>query len=171
MTIIDKIQPDDEVIDVGCGRNQFKKHINKLTGIDPARDEADIKCTIEDFNPKLKFDVALCLGSINFGDYENIANQINKLNDLLHPCARVFWRLNPGQHDHNNRMHNHIPQCDDLELFPWTFDLLNGFAKEYQFEQINCAIDSNGEHTRLYAEWIRGFQPGLESNPIPSLCP
>jgi len=66
MTIIDKIQPDDEVIDVGCGRNQFKKHINKLTGIDPARDEADIKCTIEDFNPKLKFDVALCLGSINF---------------------------------------------------------------------------------------------------------
>ena len=154
--ICDKISEEDYVIDIGCGGNPFKGHISKLLGIDPANDAADIKTTIEEFVPNQKYNVALCLGSINFGNETIIAKQIKKVNDLLHPCSKVFWRLNPGQHDHVDRNHNHINKCDQIDFFPWSFEKLAEYAKKYGFEQINCAHDSNGDHIRLYAEWVRG---------------
>jgi len=148
-TILDKLSDSDNVIDVGCGSNPFKGKIKNLIGIDPTDVGADVVTTIENFTPNTKFNVALCLGSINFGDEHIIANQIKKVNDLLLPSARVFWRLNPGQHDHNNEL------CNDIDFYPWTFEELNMYAIKYNFKQINCAFDSNGQHMRLYAEWIR----------------
>ncbi len=41
-----KIKLSESVLDVGCGTNPFKTKIANLTGIDPAFDEADFKCTI-----------------------------------------------------------------------------------------------------------------------------
>ena len=157
--IADKISSEDVVIDVGCGTNPFKGHINNLIGIDPTDVGSDVVTTIEDFKPKVLYDVALCLGSINFGNETIITNQIEKVNDLLFPCARIFWRLNPGKHDHTDYNHHYIDDCNNIDFFPWTFELLNSYAVMHGFEQINCALDSNGDHVRLYAEWVRGFQP------------
>lgn len=155
--IVDKISNDEHVIDIGCGKHPFKGYIKNLTGIDPAFKEADIITTIEDFEPPQKYDIALCLGSINFGDEKIIANQIEKINGMLHPCAKIFWRLNPGQTDHYDYDNNHIDKCKKINFYPWTFEKLKIFAKKYNFEQLNCAIDTNGTHERLYAEWIRGY--------------
>ena len=74
--LIDKIQPNESVLDVGCGFNEFKTRILNLTGLDPANDRADVKLPIEEYSPPYKFDVALCLGSINFGNKLTIMNQI-----------------------------------------------------------------------------------------------
>lgn len=147
--ILDKISPNDKVIDIGCGDNLFKDKIKNLIGIDPANDAADVITTIEDFTPQTKFDVALCLGSINFGDEYIIANQIEKINSLLEHKAKVFWRLNPGRHDHPDQM------CNEIDFFPWTFEKLEQFAKQYGFKQINCHEDHNESQMRLYAEWVR----------------
>ena len=66
--LISKIASSELVLDVGCGTNPFKGIIPNLTGIDPAFDQADYKISIDDFETSERYDVALCLGSINFGD-------------------------------------------------------------------------------------------------------
>jgi len=152
--ILDKISDSDNVVDVGCGHNPFKGKIKNLIGFDPAyHNDADVQSTIEHFNSlrtfDVAFDVALCLGSINFGTHSIIANQIEKVNALLNQKAKIFWRLNPGQHDHGNK------ECADIDFYPWTFEKLNEFAVQYGFKQVNCAEDTNGQHMRLYAEWVR----------------
>ena len=148
--ILDKISDSDQVVDVGCGHNPFKGKIKNLIGFDPAyHNDADVQASIETFDPHQKFNVALCLGSVNFGSVDIITNQIEKVNAMLTPSARIFWRLNPGHQDHNNEA------CNSIDFFPWTFEKLNEYATQFGFEQINCAEDTNGEHIRLYAEWTR----------------
>jgi len=148
-SILDKILSTQSVIDVGCGTNPFKDKIQNLVGIDPTDVGADIVTTLEDYTPNNKYDVALCLGSINFGSEDIIANQIEKVNSLLNPSARIFWRLNPGLADHDSEL------CDNIDFYPWTFEKLDEFAIRYGFKQVNCAEDTDGENVRLYAEWIR----------------
>lgn len=147
--IVNKIKQDEWVLDVGCGNNPFKNLIPNLVGIDPASSLADIQTTIEDFQPERQFNVALCLGSINFGTRDIIANQIKKLNSCLTDEARVFWRLNPGLSDHDHE------DCNQIQFFPWTLETLYEFACTYGFCQVNAKWDSNGKHQRLYAEWHR----------------
>ena len=150
--IVEKISEDDCVIDIGCGNNQYKGLIKKLHGIDSVNKNADYLTTIENFKAPTKYDVAICFESINYGDYDNISNQIRILDEMLHPCASVFWRLNTTKYNYSE------PNAD---LFPWTFEILNSFAKEYNFEQIHSCIDTNAVDIFLYAEWVRGFQPEI----------
>jgi hypothetical protein len=42
-TLAKKVQPEQWVLDVGCGGNPFKKLLPNVVGIDPARDEADLR--------------------------------------------------------------------------------------------------------------------------------
>lgn len=148
-SIAQKISDREIVLDVGCGDNPFKKLLKNVVGIDPAFDEADYKVTIEDFETDIRFDVALCLGSINFGTQETISKQIRKIASLMKTKSRIFWRLNPGRKDHAD------PLCQKIEFFPWSFEKLQFFADIYGYQQINCQIDSNGKVERLYVEWIR----------------
>ena len=145
-----KIQPHEEVLDVGCGSNPFKALLPRVTGIDPAFDQADIKCTIESFRPMKLYDVALCLGSINFGDHTVINRQIAKVIDCLKPQARVYWRLNPGRTDHANT------ECLAVPFYPWTHEKLQKLALYHGFEQRNEQTEGNDRVQRLYAEWHRG---------------
>ena len=145
-----KIAPTESVLDVGCGTNPFKNLLANVTGIDPAFDEADIKCTIEDFHPAKLYDVALCLGSINFGDDHVIHRQVAKIVDCLKPCARIYWRLNPGRQDHSNEL------CRQIDFYPWSHDKLRDLAHYHGFEQTNEQTEGNDRVQRLYAEWRRG---------------
>ena len=49
LALIDKIKEGETVIDVGCGANPFKGRIPNLIGIDPAFDQADVKCGIDEY--------------------------------------------------------------------------------------------------------------------------
>jgi hypothetical protein len=143
--LIDKIQSNELVLDVGCGFNEFKTRILNLTGIDPANDRADYKVSIEEYSPLHKFDVALCLGSINFGDKLTIMNQIACVINCLKPTARIYWRCNPGLADHDNE------ECKLIEFYPWTIEEHVKLSELFGFKLVTSCWDGN----RIYAEWSR----------------
>jgi hypothetical protein len=141
-----KIKPNEWVLDVGCGTNLFKPLIPNLVGIDPAFKQADYQSTIEDFVTDQRFDVALCLGSINFGSEETIKNQIKCVVNLLKPNARIYWRCNEGRQDHGNK------ECLAIDFFAWNVERLVKYADEFGFRLVDFRHDLNN---RLYAEWTR----------------
>ena len=145
-SLLDKISPDESVIDIGCGRNLFKTHLPKLIGVDPATDEADYKMPILEFETDQQFDVALCLGSVQFGDIDNIRAHLHKINSLLTPTGRIYWRCNEKPW---------LPEW----FFRWSFDLHQELADEFGYDLRECkwdyytVDDFNGY--RIYAEWVR----------------
>jgi hypothetical protein len=147
LELLTKITDNDSVIDVGCGRNPFKGKIKNLLGVDPAFDQADVKCTIDEFVTDTKFDVALCLGSINFGSKEDIERQITKVVSLLKPNARIYWRCNPGQQDHPDA------GCELIEFYPWSIEEHVRLSELFGFKLVECTWEQNGR--RIYAEWQR----------------
>lgn len=147
LALADQVNANEWVLDVGCGRNPFKGIIPNLVGVDPAFDEADVKCTITDYKPDRKFDVAFCLGSINFGTLADIAQQIEKVIDCLQPSARIYWRCNPGLQDHDNA------ECAAINFFPWTVELHQALATHYGFSLREVKHET--VKNRIYAEWVR----------------
>jgi len=146
LALVSKIQPQEAVLDVGCGANPFKGLIGDLTGIDPAFDQADFKVTIEDFQTERLFDVALCLGSINFGNVDIIENQIAKVISLLKPQSRIYWRSNPGRRDHRNE------ECNEIDFYPWSIEEHVRLSDKFGYVLKECMWDKNN---RIYAEWHR----------------
>ena len=144
--LVGKIKLGESVLDVGCGTNPFKTSIANLTGIDPAFDQADVKCTIEEFQSNVQFNVAFCLGSINFGSDTTILRQIQCVVNLLTPRARIYWRCNPGRADHGNE------HCQKIDFFNWTPELLHQYADQFGFGVADLQQDSNN---RIYCEWCR----------------
>jgi len=147
--IASKIKNNEWLLDVGCGHNPFKKLVSNVIGIDPACDEADYKITIEEFIPDRLFDVATCLGSINFGDKQKIETQIKKVVSCLKEDAIIYWRCNPGRKDHVHQ------DCEQIDFFPWSFDYHRLYSKKFGFSCVNEHIESNGRVERLYCEWRR----------------
>jgi hypothetical protein len=147
--IAKKILPHEWLLDVGCGANPFRGLVKNVIGIDPARDEADFRVTIEEFYATKKFDVAVCLGSLNFGTDAVISRQIQRVVDCLKPTARIYWRLNPGRHDHASE------RCQGIPFYNWSHRRLQDFAALHNFHQYNEQSETNGSVVRLYAEWHR----------------
>ena len=143
--LVDKIQPREQVIDIGCGFNEFKSRIPDLIGIDPANDRADYKISIEEFDPVKRYDVAFCLGSINFGNESNILNQIGIVVNALKPKSRIYWRCNPGLADHNNN------KCKLIDFYPWTIEKHVEFSELFGYKLTVARWDTGN---RIYAEWI-----------------
>lgn len=152
--LIEKIRPGESVIDVGCGENLFRGHIPNLVGVDPAFDQADRKMTLAEFVAQgaiQRFNVAFCLGSINFGTREDIENEITLLMRLMHTRdSRIYWRCNPGAHDHGNEEFNSIP------VYPWTVEDQWELAEKFGYEIRELEWDSNN---RIYAEWVHKSGP------------
>jgi hypothetical protein len=144
--LIDKIQPGDTVIDVGCGFNEFRGRVPNLIGIDPANAMADYRLSVEGFQTAERFDVAFCLGSINFGDEATIVNQISHVVRLLKPTARIYWRCNPGNADHGNEA------CKNIEFYPWSISEHVRLSELFGFILMTCCWDTGD---RIYAEWAR----------------
>ena len=93
---INKLNPG-LVIDAGCGINFFKGKIKNLVGYDPVFEEADIVCGHWDapFKPECA-DVILALGSVNWGNHDDIAHMLIKLKSWLKPGGRLYMRGAPG---------------------------------------------------------------------------
>jgi len=144
--LMKKVHFSESVLDVGCGTNPFKRCIGNLHGIDITDVGADEVIAIEDFETAYKYDVAFCLGSINFGDENTIRNQIRSVDKCLRDDGRIYWRCNPGLSDHGNE------KCKELDVFPWSFDYHEMFAAEHGYIVKDLQWDSN---ERIYAEWVK----------------
>ena len=82
--VIAELLPNNtRVLDVGCGYNEFKGKINNLIGIDPYNNKADLEVGTLQFRTDQKFDVILCLGSVNFGSRDKIIAEVGRCVDLL----------------------------------------------------------------------------------------
>lgn len=147
--LIEKIRPGEKVIDVGCGQNPFREKISNLIGIDPAFPEADHQMTLEQFAvayPALRFNVAFCLGSINFGTQSDIEHQLGLLMKVLRPQdSRIYWRCDPGLDDHGNS------ECEQIPFYPWSFAEHERLAEKHGFRIGEMDWDVNN---CIYVEWI-----------------
>jgi len=86
------------------------------------------------------YDHIIVFGSLNFGDLEDIETRFAKLNELLMPGGRMYFRANPG----------HLwPKGPYVDIFPWTFEVAYRLAKTHGL-QLEKFKQDNGD--RLYFE-------------------
>ena len=143
-SIVDRINERDpkNVLDFGCGYNQFKPRIKNLTGIDPFNENADYMVDILDFNVDEKYDHMIVFGSLNFGDEADIRKRFTKLHSLLDVGGRMYFRVNPGIL---------WPKGPYVDIFPWSFEFAYALAKEY-----NCKLEQyKKDRKRFYFEILK----------------
>jgi len=129
----------EKVLDVGCGYHPFKGRIKNLVGIDPYNNQADYEVDILEYRVKPEsHDVILALGSINFNSRDEIEARFSHCVDLLKKGGKFFLRANPGI------THKTGPY---VEIFPWTFEIANEFAEQYNLHLDTFKKDAN---ERLY---------------------
>ena len=124
------------VLDVGCGYNEFKGKIDNLLGIDPYNDKADLQVSTLEYRTTQKFDVIMCLGSINFGSRDKIIAEIGKCVDLLDNGGTMFFRVNPGV-QHNK------PEAKWIEFFGWNVPFIIELSEMFNLEILDIRDDSN----------------------------
>ena len=124
------------VLDVGCGYNEFKGKIDNLIGIDPYNDLADFETGTLDYKTDEKFDVILCLGSVNFGSRDKIIAEMKKCVELLADGGTMFFRVNPGvQHDK--------PEAKWIEFFGWNVPFIIELSKMFDLDILDIRDDTN----------------------------
>jgi len=131
------------VLDVGCGYNEFRGKIDNLIGIDPYNDRADLQVSTLDYKTDQKFDVMLCLGSINFGDRNKIIAEVGRCVDLLEDGGTMFFRVNPGV-QHNK------PEAKWIEFFAWNVPFIIKLADMFNLKILDIRDDSNQRKYFIY---------------------
>jgi hypothetical protein len=124
------------VLDVGCGYNEFKGKIQNIIGIDPYNKNADLQVGVIDYKTDQKFDVILCLGSVNFGSRDKIIAEVGKCVNLLSKDGTMFFRVNPGlQHDK--------PEAKWIEFFGWNVPFIIELADMFNLNVLDIRDDTN----------------------------
>jgi hypothetical protein len=122
---IKQLEPK-QILDVGCGYNEYKDDLPGLIGLDIANARADVVTDFLRYDPGDKlFDVILALGSINFGSAESILDELRHACSMLAENGRIFMRVNPG-----------IPwvECPELEIYPWSHEAIHLHGAELGLE-------------------------------------
>jgi len=136
---VNKMNPDN-VIDVGCGYNEFRGKIKNLVGIDPYNDKADIMTHILDYKSDVKFDVAICLGSINFGSSDKILSELQAVVNMVKSSGLLYFRVNPGiQHTKK--------EAKWINFYDWDPVFISNTANYLNCEVVVLKQD---DHNRLY---------------------
>ena len=131
LSLIDQINAlkPKKVIDIGCGYNEFKGKIDNLIGIDPYNKKADITSSIIDYETTEKYDVAICLGSINFGSVNKIYDELTKVVSIVNKDGLIFFRVNPGE-QHKKE------EATWINFFEWTPEFIMNAAKS-----LDCTVE------------------------------
>ena len=131
------------VLDVGCGSNAFQGRIDNLVGIDPYNDKADLQVSTLDYRTDTKYDVILCLGSVNFGNRDKIIAEVGRCVNLLAKNGTMFFRVNPGvQHDK--------PEAHWIEFFAWNVPFIIEVAEIYNLKILDIRDDTNQRKYFVY---------------------
>ena len=131
------------VLDVGCGYNEFKGKIDNLTGIDPYNDKADLQVSTLEYRTDQKFDVMLCLGSVNFGSRDKILAEVGRCVNLLEDGGTMFFRVNPGvQHDKS--------EAKWIEFFAWNVPFIIELSQMFNLKILDIRDDSNQRKYFIY---------------------
>ena len=131
------------VLDVGCGYNEFRGKINNLIGIDPYNDKADHEVGTLEYRTDQKFDVIMCLGSINFGSRDKIIAEVGRCVDLLADGGTMFFRVNPGV-QHNK------PEAKWIEFFAWNTPFIIELSEIFNLKVLDIRDDSNQRKYFIY---------------------
>ena len=131
------------VLDVGCGYNEFRGKIDNLIGIDPYNDQADLQVSTLDYKTDQKFDVVLCLGSVNFGSRDKIIAEVGRCVDLLEDGGTMFFRVNPGV-QHNK------PEAKWIEFFAWNVPFIIELSEMFNLKVLDIRDDSNQRKYFIY---------------------
>ena len=131
------------VLDVGCGYNEFRGKIDNLIGIDPYNDQADHEVSTLEYRTDQKFDVIMCLGSINFGSRDKILSEIGRCVDLLEDGGTMFFRVNPGV-QHNK------PEAKWIEFFAWNVPFIIELSEMFNLKVLDIRDDSNQRKYFIY---------------------
>jgi len=145
LAIVDEINnmKPKSVLDVGCGYNEFKGKIHNLIGIDPYNDNADFKVGPMDFRTIQKFDVILCLGSVNFGGENKIIAEVGRCVSLLEDGGIMFFRVNPGlSHD--------TPESKWVEFFAWNVPFIIRLSEMFNLKILDIRDDTNSRKYFVY---------------------
>jgi len=148
LSIIDEVNAlkPRSVVDLGCGFNEFKGKIENLVGVDAYNHKADIQSTITDYNPQEKHDVAICLGSVNFGSPDNVFFELAHIvSNVVNPGGLIFFRGNPG------KMHE-ASEARWIDFFEWTPEFIVNTARVLGCTPVICVPDDD----RLYFVWKTG---------------
>ena len=145
LTLIDEVNSlkPRAVLDVGCGYNEFRGKIDNLTGIDPYNDKADHEVGTLEYRTDQKFDVIMCLGSINFGSRDKILAEIGRCVDLLEDGGTMFFRVNPGV-QHNK------PEAKWIEFFAWNVPFIIELSEIFNLKVLDIRDDSNQRKYFIY---------------------
>jgi SAM-dependent methyltransferase len=131
------------VLDVGCGYNEFKGRINNIIGIDPYNDKADLRVGTLDYITDQKFDVILCLGSVNFGNRDKIIAEVSRCVKLLADNGTMFFRVNPGlSHDK--------PEADWIEFYAWNVPFIIELSEKFNLKILDIRDDTNRRKYFVY---------------------
>lgn len=148
LSIVDEVNDlkPRSVVDIGCGYNEFKGKINNLTGIDAYNKKADMNLSVIEYKPKEKHDIAIALGSVNFGSVDSILQELHHIvNNIVTPGGLIFFRANPGQ------MHA-APEARWIDFFKWTPSFILNSAGALNCEVVTLQQDTD----RLYFVWKTG---------------
>ena len=131
------------VLDVGCGYNEFKGKIHNLIGIDPYNNLADHEVGTLEYRTDQRFDVILCLGSVNFGSRDKIIAEVSRCVNLLADGGTMFFRVNPGvQHDK--------PEADWIEFYAWNVPFIIELSEMFQLKILDIRDDTNQRKYFIY---------------------
>jgi hypothetical protein len=87
-----------------------------------------------------KFNVALCLGAVNFGTLDEIRDKLTAIIGMLRRRdARIYFRF-----------YTVPPKGAPADFFPWTYELVGQLAREFDFEIMGMAPDADAT---IFAEW------------------
>jgi len=117
---INKLNPS-LVLDLGCGKNQYKPYIKNLVGIDLVDKGADIIADISNLSyDDETVDACLCYGSINFGNDDTIEKQIKEMKRVLKKNGIAVFRGNMNEHDSE-------------AYYNWTKELVHKWTEHFNF--------------------------------------
>ena len=83
--------PKLTILDLGCGYNMYKDHLDNVTGVDPYIESADILCKLSQFEPPHKYDIIICFGPMNWYSYDEQFRNMLKIKECLAEDGICFW--------------------------------------------------------------------------------
>jgi len=125
-SLVDEIKRHNpkNILDVGCGYNQFKERLPNLIGIDPYNDCADYMVDILEYSvPGEKYDAIMALGSINFNSKQDVERRFAHCVSLLAPGGRFYLRANPGIQWSTGPW---------VDIFAWNFAFVKQLEQQYK---------------------------------------